>query len=159
MKKSKLFPQMQFLIEKVKKLYLSGRHASLTLLIDGKRVTGKELKNVEFGKLDLSFEFEGKEFSIPFSKFLDVKRLRTRKYLFLIQGENKNVELPKDEEPSNAETLPSGLAEDITVQEGDTFEPVSNEEVQEEINKLTSEEGSIPSEEVETEKKEDSKGE
>lgn len=89
MKKSKLFPQMNFLVEKVKRLCASGRPSSLTLEINGKRINGKEVKELTFEENQITFEFEKVKCTIPFCDLLDVKRLRTRKYLFFVESKNE----------------------------------------------------------------------
>lgn len=146
MKKSKLFPQMQFLVEKVKKLYGSGRFGAITLDIDGKRINGKEAKELKFEKDQISFKFEDVTYSIPYCELLDVKRLRTRKYLFYVTMKNDG----KAVGPANDEVkdLPEGLNLDSAPTKE---EKVSHEEVNKalEADKLPSE----TSEETKTEKK------
>lgn len=178
MKKSKLFPQMQFLVEKVKRLYGSGRFGAITLDIDGKRINGKEVKELKFEKNQISFKFEDVTYSIPYCELLDVKRLRTRKYLFYVTMKNDgkaigpaNESAPVNEEVKDlpeglnqdsslnsennvsadevnqalaadeikdfidGQELPKDFAENIEIQEGDEFQEVSKEEVQEELKK------------------------
>lgn len=94
-KNTRLFRQITSILKKVERLYLAGRPRAINFEIAGKRYGGKDMENLAFSDQDVKFFIGDEHFTIKHSEIVNVKRLRTRKFMFYVERTVEETSTPK----------------------------------------------------------------
>jgi hypothetical protein len=82
---SRLTKQSKSLLDKVIRLYNAKQKNAINFEVNGERYEGINIEEISLSEGQLSFKVNGNVISFNVSNIFNVKRLRTRKFLFIIK--------------------------------------------------------------------------
>jgi len=95
-------------LAKIKRLHLSKRN-SLNFQISGVRYDGVQMSDISFDEEVIKFSYRSKKYIICISDISKMRRLRVRKWLFIVEGlkeQKKQVKTsPKKEEKKEIKSV------------------------------------------------------
>ena len=77
---------IEMYFQKAASLVGLGKKTALNFDIDGVRYHGRHMHKVKISEGEVSFTYNEKEIVVDISKIANVRRLRTRKFLFTVKG-------------------------------------------------------------------------